>query len=373
MKARNGMWQIGLALFGAALLGVASPGLGELNPGTPAPEFPAKATWLGAAGRRLSISQLRGKVVIVDFWEYTCINCIRTFPHLKEWYARYQKDGLEIIGVHKGEFAFASEAKNVQRAYEKFGLPYPTIVDVHDEVWRSYGCSSWPDTFLVDRAGVIRDVHQGEGDYGKVERLIQALLKEGHPELDYSKVAVAPDTPLFGAVCGPMSPEIMVGTRWGDLSGRIANPEGFAPGRTVNYKPTEKRLIQGFFAEGSWTNRPDDFEAADDPGPDRRISLGVSYRGRDVYVVLDRATREPVSVEVTRDGQPVPVDKRAKDISVLSDGRTVVVIDEPRMYSLLTNEDDSRTHEIALVPSKKGVRVSSFAFGNRCLENFEKP
>lgn len=360
------------ALLAASLLGVAAPGLAELKPGTPAPEFPTKAIWLGSTGP-LSLRQLRGKVVVVDFWEYTCINCVRTFPHLKEWHARYKKHGLEIIGVHKGEFAFASEAKNVERAYGRFGLPYPSIVDVRDEIWRAYGCNTWPDTFLVDRAGIIREVHQGEGDYGKTERLIQELLKEGHPELDFSKIFIPPDTPLVGMVCGPMSPEIMVGAKRGGLSGRIANAEGFEPGRTVTYRPTENRLIQGFFAEGSWTNRPDDFEAAEDPAPDRRISLGVSYRGRDVYAVLDRATREPVSVDVTRDGKPIPEDKRGKDMQALPDGRTAVVIDEPRMYYLITSEDDSRTHEIVLHPVKKGARISSFTFGNRCLEESRGP
>lgn len=357
-----------LALLAALLLGVAAMGLAELTPGTPAPEFPSNAIWLGAAAPRPSLRQLRGKVVIVDFWEYTCINCIRTFPHLKQWHERYRADGLEIIGVHKGEFAFASEAKNVESAYARFGFPYPTIVDIRDEIWRAYGCTTWPDTFLVDRTGVIRGIHQGEGEYGATERFLQELLREGHPELDYSKIVIPPDTELVGGVCGPMSPEIMVGTLRGPLAGRIANAEGFESGRTVTYKPTEKRLIQGFFAEGSWTNRPDDFEAAEDPKPGRPISLGVSYRGRDVYAVMDRGTREPISVDVRRDGKPIPEGQRGKDIQVLSDGRTVAVVAEPRMYSLITKEDDSRTHELVLFPSQKGLRISSFAFGNRCLE-----
>ena len=255
-------------------------------------------------------------------------------------------------------FAFASEAKNVERAYERFGLPYPSIVDVRDEIWRAYGCNSWPDTFLIDRKGVIREVHQGEGDYGKTERLIQELLREGHPELDFSKIVIAPDSPLFGMV-RPSEPGNHGRRDSAGSLGRIANAEGSSRGRTVTYRPTENRLIQGFFAEGSWTNRPDDFEAAEDPAPDRRISLGVSYRGRDVYAVLDRATREPLSVDVTRDGKPIPEDKRGKDIQALPDGRTVAVIDEPRMYYLITNEDDSRTHEIVLHPVKKGPRITS--------------
>ena len=196
------------------------------------------------SGSRPSMKGLRGKVVIVDFWEYTCINCVRTLPHLKQWYARYQKDGLEIIGVHKGEFEFASDTKNVERGYARFQLPYPAIADVKDEVWRAYNCNTWPDTFLIDRTGVIREVHQGEGDYGKEERLIQELLKQGHPELDYSSIMVPEDKPLFGTPCGPASPEIMVGANRGSVGGgQIANAEGFLPGKIVAYKPTEKRIM----------------------------------------------------------------------------------------------------------------------------------
>jgi thiol-disulfide isomerase/thioredoxin len=360
-------------LFAAFLLGVSAHALGELTVGTPAPEFPRGAIWIGSSGSRPSMKGLRGKVVIVDFWEYTCINCVRTLPHLKQWYARYQKDGLEIIGVHKGEFEFASDTKNVERGYARFQLPYPAIADVKDEVWRAYNCNTWPDTFLIDRTGVIREVHQGEGDYGKEERLIQELLKQGHPELDYSSIMVPEDKPLFGTPCGPASPEIMVGANRGSLGGgQIATAEGFLPGKIVAYKPTEKRIIRGFFAEGEWKNRPDDFEAAEDPRPDRRVSLGISYRGRDVYAVLDRATKEPVEVVLTHNGKPIPEAQRGKDVRARADGETVVVIDEPRMYYLVTNEDDTKTQELVLLPSKAGARICSFTFGNRCLEDFDR-
>src|SRR5262249_50764182 len=123
-------------LFASVLFAASAAGLGQLPPGTPAPEFPGKPIWLGS-GTPLSMQKLRGKVVIVDFWEYTCINCIRTFPHFKKLYERYHEAGLEIIGVHKGEFAFASDEKNVERAYRRFGLPYPVIADVRDAIWKA--------------------------------------------------------------------------------------------------------------------------------------------------------------------------------------------------------------------------------------------
>ena len=359
-------------LWLASFVLAAAAGLGEIPPGKPAPEFPAKAIWLGA-GTPLSMKELKGKVVIVDFWEYTCINCIRTFPHLKALYARYHDAGLEIIGVHKGEFAFASSEKSVAAvtsAYRRFELPYPTIVDVRDAVWKLYDCSSWPDTFVVDRSGIVRGAHQGEGDYGALEGLVQQLLKDGHPELNFSTITIPRDAQVVGPSCGPMSDELMIGAERGSPR-RIANPEGFEPGHTVDYKATARRTPGGFFAEGSWKNRPDDFESAEDPKPGRKLSLGVSYKGREVYTVLDRGSREPVEVIVTRDGAPVPEPLRGKDLKARPDGQTVLVIDESRMYYVIQGEDDA-AHELVLSPSGKGARICSFAFGNRCLETFDK-
>ena len=335
-------------LFGSIVFAAASTVLGELPPGKAAPEFPPKAIWVGA-GTPLSMKELRGKVVIVDFWEYTCINCIRTFPHLKALYTRYHDAGLEIIGVHKGEFAFASSEKSVATvtaAYRRFELPYPTILDVRDAVWKLYDCNSWPDTFVVDRSGIIRGAHQGEGDYGALEGLVQQLLKDGHPELNFSSITIPRDAQVVGPSCGPMSDELMIGAD--------RNPSA-----------------RGFVAEGNWKKRSDDFESADDQRPDRKVSLGITYTAREVYAVLDRGSREPVEIVVTRDGAPIAEPLRGKDVQARPDGQTVLVVDEPRMYYVIQGEDD-RPHQLVLLPARKGARICSFAFGNRCLEKFDK-
>src|SRR5262249_15555422 len=206
-------------LLGVLLLGASAGTLAQLATGTKAPEFPHGAIWVNSGGAHPSMQEVKGKVVIVDFWDYTCINCVRTFPHLKQWYARYHKDGLEIIGVHKAEFAFADDPKNVERAHARFQLPYPAIADTKAEIWGSYKSDTWPETFLIDRSGVIREVHKGEGDYGKEERRIQELLKQGHPELDYSGIVIPEDKDLFAKQCGDMSPEILVGARYSKYVG----------------------------------------------------------------------------------------------------------------------------------------------------------
>ncbi|HVZ38214.1 MAG TPA: redoxin domain-containing protein [Candidatus Kapabacteria bacterium] len=336
-----------------------------------APEFPADAIWLGT-DHPPTMASLKGKVVLVDFWEYTCINCIRTFPHLKEWYARYHRYGLEIIGVQKGEFAFSSEPANIERAYKRFMLPYPAIADIHDRIWDAYHNDTWPASYLIDGEGRIRTKHEGEGNYGTFEREIQAMLKEIHPDADFSAYAVAPDAPIFGPDCGTQSEEVYVGaergTQWG---GEMANREGFQPDRTVTYRPTERRVERGIFVAGTWTNRADYLESAGNPAGDDAAYVGVTYHGRDVYSVLTRTPGGPVSLVITRDGHPVPPAQRGKDIAVDAAGRTYLTIDESRMYYAISREDDA-VHELRLEPIGPGVRICSFCFGNRCLENFDR-
>ncbi len=360
-----------MKLAALLLLLAAVPVHAELTVGTPAPEFPRNAIWLGGPAHYFS-GDLKGKVVLVDFWEYTCINCIRTFPHLKELYNRYHPYGFEIIGVHKGEFAFASNPDNVRTAYRRFKLPYPAIADVRDSVWTLYDCNSWPDSFLIDGDGIIRDVHQGEGDYAKLEMDIQRLLKQKHPELDFSSITIAPDKSVSGPDCGSQSEEIYVGyERGSSWGGKIANREGFQKEKVVNYKPTSKRVPRGFFVSGKWLNEPDDFEFRGAAGPGRNDYLGITYHGRDVYAVLDRGAGAPVTFVVTRDGKPIPEAQRGQDITLDPEGRTIVTVDASRMYYIVTREDDA-SHELRFYPRQPGTRICSFTFGNKCQESFDR-
>jgi thiol-disulfide isomerase/thioredoxin len=163
----------------------------RIKPGeVPAPDFPAGLKWLNSPP--LTLEGLKGKVVLVDFWEYTCVNCIRTFPYLKAWHQKYRDKGLVIIGVHTPEFQFAKEKPNVERAMKKFGLDYPHIVDSDYVVWRTYGNRYWPAKYLIDSKGFVRDFHFGEGGYAGTEATIQKLLKELNPE-----VVLPPITPAL--------------------------------------------------------------------------------------------------------------------------------------------------------------------------------
>lgn len=343
----------------------------ELTPGTKAPDFPRNSIWLGGGSHSFK-TDLKGKVVLVDFWEYTCINCIRTFPHLKELYRRYHKYGFEIIGVHKGEFAFASIAANVEAAYKRFKLPYPGIADVNDKVWNEYNCNTWPDSYLVDGSGVIRLNHQGEGNYGELEMQIQKLLKQIHPELNFSNYRIPPDIDLFSKGCGKQSDEIYIGYERGGLwGGKIANSEGFKDDKIVFYKPTTKRVQRGFFVQGKWHNGPDSFTSVSSSSSKDIVSLGITYYGRDVYSVLGDKEKHPVDIIVTRDGKPVPKSMCGKDMRINKEGETYIRIFEPRMYYIITKENANK-HELKFFPAEAGVSIYSFTFGNKCLENFDR-
>ena len=335
--------------------------------------MPRDLYWM--EGRKVSNADLQGRVVLYDFWEYTCINCIRTFPHLKQWYARYRDAGLEIIGIHRGEFGFAMQPANSERAYRRLKLPYPSIADRNDQLWHAFDSNTWPNSFLTDRSGVIRIVHSTEGDYGKLEREIQALLKQGHPELDFSKFDIPADKPISGPECGEETEEIYVGydkgSHWG---GALANDEGFQPNNVVDYRATKRRTTRGCFVQGKWRNRPDDFEAAAISTDAAPVSVGIRYTAREVYGVFDRASKEPARWRVTRDGKPIPPELRGKDILVDEQGNTTLNVDESRMYYLIAREDEDPTkfHELQLFAETTGARICSFTFGNRCLEDFDR-
>ena len=157
----------------------------EIVPRTPAPKLAAKV-WINSPP--LTLEQLRGKIVLIDFWEYTCINCIRTFPYLRRWNQLYAPDGLVVIGVHTPEFEFARNPRNVGDAVKRFGFTFPVAVDSDYAIWNAFQNQAWPADYLIDKDGKIAFIHFGEGDYGTFEVEIRKLLKQANPKLDFTVV-----------------------------------------------------------------------------------------------------------------------------------------------------------------------------------------
>ncbi len=344
----------------------------ELTPGTPAPDFTGSRAWFNSQPLSLQ-KQLKGKVVLVDVWEYTCINCIRTLPALKRMYTRYHPMGFEIIGVHAPEFDFAYKPENVALGVKRQRIPWPVVVDSDFSIWRAYDNNSWPNKFLINARGIIVRQHAGEGAYGELERLIREELRKANSKVAFpASWDIPPDLNDFDPVrCGAMSEETYVGAargaRWG---AEMANAEGFQPGKAVLYSSLPHAVRRGFYAHGLWKNNADDFEHA---RGSRALGdyIGIRYRAREVYPVMNLKSGASSRVYVTRDGKPVPRAQRGVDVQADASGKTFIEVRDGRMYYAIQNED-SGFHDLKLHASDTGVAINSFTFGNRCLTEFDK-
>lgn len=319
-----------------------------------APEFPAGVAWL--QGGPLKLADLRGRPVLIDFWDYTCVNCLRGMPYLKEWHRRYAPMGLTIVGVHAPEFSFAREPGNVSRAVKELAIDYPVVLDNDFAIWQAYANRYWPAKYLVDKEGYLRAYHFGEGGYDDVERMLQALLKDAFPALELPPLMepVRPeDRP--GAVCYRVTPELYLGYD----RGRIGNTVGLAPDRPARYTDLD-RHAEGFaYLAGDWLiageylSRP--------VGAQGESRLSVRYLAKEVNLVIHPPLAGgPARVTVLQDGAPLPPEDAGADVRVES-GRAALVVTEPRMYRLVNNRQID-THDLTLTTTADGVCFFAFTF-----------
>ena len=285
-----------------------------------APPLKADGDWINT--KPIVLSQLHGKVVLIDFWTYSCINCLRTLPHLKAWYAAYHKDGFVIVGVHTPEFAFEHVASNVRAAVERLGITYPVVQDNRFKTWDAYANQYWPAEYLIDRTGHIRHTNFGEGEYDKTEGLIRQLL--GAKGAKSRQVADATPT-------GLLTPETYLGyARLQNYVGKAVSPDIVA-----NY-PLPSKVQQNTFAYGGqWRVGAQKVVAG------KGATLRLHFHAKNVYVVLGgRGT-----VRALVDGKPV---------------RTLNV-NAQRLYTVRTSTKTAdATLELRFTP---GVQGYSFTFG----------
>ena len=325
-----------------------------------APELPAGSEWLNSPP--LTMRQLRGRVVLIDFWEYTCINCIRTFPYLKAWHERYKDHGLVIIGVHTPEFQFARVRNHVEEAAKRFGLTYPLVLDSDYQIWNAYGNRFWPAKYLIDARGYVRYFHFGEGAYGETERPIQALLREIKPTLELPPLLEpVRGTDRPGARCYPVTPELYLGYERGSLQGQLGNREGFRPNRVATFRDPGRHRDGLYYLNGVWKNER---EAVVSTRTTTREEdwIAIAYHALEVNIVArPENPRRPVRVWVQQDGKPVAEGDRGDDLKVAADGRTYLLIDRPRMYQVIKNARFGH-HRLKLIVQEPGLRVYTFTF-----------
>jgi thiol-disulfide isomerase/thioredoxin len=313
----------------------------------PAPEFAGISTWLNSPP--LTVKALRGKIVLVDFWTYSCINCIRTFPALHALYDRYHDVGFEIVGVHSPEFTFEKNPSNVRAAIEEHGLTWPVAMDNDMDTWRAYKNHYWPHVYLIDARGIIRFDKIGEGDDDLVQTRIRALLAEAHATLP-APVDFNEDLPA-----GQITPEIYAGIDRGSFAGTIGNPEGYGRlGRVVDYKAVEPAAIADgndgqFFLEGRWLASEEYIESSEDGA-----KLVLPFYARDVFFVA--ASSSPVEVRLMLDGKPVPAKVLGADAPA-----GAVRVSASDLYRLL-HLTSPETHRLTLI-ADKGFRLFTFTFG----------
>jgi thiol-disulfide isomerase/thioredoxin len=338
----------------------------ELSPRTPAPDFQA-SSWFNSPPLR--ITQLHGRVVLVDFWEYTCINCIRTFPYLRRWNELYAPAGLTIIGVHTPEFAFAKNPANVANAVKRFGFSFPVALDNDEAIWNAFHNAAWPADFLIDKDGRIAYTHIGEGDYGETELAIRQLLKEAKPGLDFSSARFAipadANADMNASVCRRATPETYLGFA---RSANLANPGGEDETQEVHYIAPPVLPLDSFALNGDW-KAGDEFVRHLRSSPQPKDAVELHYQAKAVYLVAGSDDGSPKRLYVTQDGKPLPPESRGIDVKAGTNGFSYIALGGKRMYYVVNNREFGE-HTLALSTSSPGVSLYSFTFGNNCENKF---
>jgi cytochrome c biogenesis protein CcdA/thiol-disulfide isomerase/thioredoxin len=322
----------------ASLPGVKTPALPVLGR---APEFAKTGQWFNSTP--LKMSALRGRVVLIDFWTYTCINCLRTLPYLEAWDARYRHAGLTIVGVHTPEFDFEKKASNVAASIEQKGVRYPVVQDNDYGTWNAWGNNAWPAHYLIDAKGQVRYTHLGEGEYKETEAAIRTLLAENGR--DRLGAAAAPK----GAIT-KIAAQATAETYLGSARAQGFSPVGPADG-TRDYHPLRPaKLPQSVFSLGGrWTITPESARAV------RGATISARVVGRAVYLVLSSPGRAR-RVHVLLDGRPISAAAAGDDVH---DG--VVTVRRQRLYGLV--KVGSTQQHVLTLRLDSGVSGYAFTFG----------
>jgi thiol-disulfide isomerase/thioredoxin len=294
----------------------------DLPVGPKAPTLRAEG-WLNT--RPLRPADLARRVVVYDFWTYSCVNCVRTLPYLRSWYARYARDGLVIVGVHSPEFEFEKSDANVTRAVKRLDVTWPVAFDDEMRIWNAFGNRYWPAKYVTDRLGRLRYVHFGEGAYTEVENVLRKLLGVERT----AARATPPSRTEAAHVAADITPETYLGTERGPGDARVT---GWQSDR-------EKVLALA-------------------PG----ATIELPYTAREVNLVMAPPPTGPVDVLVELDGQPLAVPYRTVQTVADAEGRTHVRVEEPDLYRLVLGPTVER-HTLRLTAQAPGVQAFAFTFG----------
>jgi len=305
-----------------------------------APEFLGISQWLNSP--TLSIQSLKGKVVLVDFWTYTCINCIRTLPFVTGWYEKYKDQGLVVVGVHTPEFEFEKKTENVQNAIKMFGINYPVAQDNSYSTWNNFNNIYWPAKYLIDKDGRLRYSHFGEGKYEETEMAIQSLLAETGLSMQSGMLTISEETPRIR-----LTPETYLGhTRMSGFASRERAILG-----VQDYTLPASIAENNFAYEGEWSFAPEYSESV------QNSSLEINFFANKVFLVI--TPKSPADkVTISLDGVPVDENISGKDVK---DGQ--IIFDTSRLYELIDLRGIPGRHLLRLDFDAEGTQIFAFTFG----------
>ena len=341
-----------------------------------APEFRGTQEWINS--EPLTMDSLRGSVVLIDFWTYTCVNCIRTLPFLREWHDRYADEGLVIVGVHTPEFEFEKIYDNVVDATVEDGVVWPVVQDNEFSVWRSYSNRYWPAKYLIDQTGVIRYTHFGEGKYGETEEMIRKLLAE-------AGMTAAQDLPLpedqgrdatFTQRGTDVTRELFAGWRFSVQQGRggfgqqdeylqaakasfDAGDQAEGIGEFVAPASLQRNLI---YFNGPWAIGPESARHALDTDHHDDY-LALKYSARSVNAVLTSDSGEPYRVRVTVNGDYLTEENKGADVIIGDDGESYLEVVDPRLYKIVEHPTWEGSQILRLSSPSADFGLFSFTFG----------
>lgn len=313
-----------------------------------APDLAGITDYINTTPEQLK-TKMKDRVVLYDFWTYSCINCIRTLPYIKAWNDKYADKGLLIVGVHSPEFEFEKDPNNVKMAAAKYGLTYPIVLDSDHKTWDAFSNRYWPAEYITDDLGHIRHTHFGEGEYDQTEQVIQKLLDQRAKRLGLNITA---DQSLVSLqeheFSQDQTPEIYFGYNFADGRNYLGNPEGFQPEKTVSYTMPSDLQRDHFYLDGQWQNLGDSMKLSSDNG-----KIVLPYFAKDVHIV---ASGPSVGIQVLLDGKTVTSSDAGQDTK-----DSAVIISEHRLYNIISSEQ-AGMHTLTII-GHPGLQVYTFTFG----------
>ena len=304
----------------------------------------------------ITLAALRGYVIMIDFWDYTCSASLRTLPYNHEWRKRYADKGLVMVGVHSPEFPFARDPTNVRAAVEKLGIRYPIVMDNDFFIWGAFRNRVWPTKYLIDKDGYIRTVQEGEGGYQNFERSIQSLLVESGYRGELPMV-MQPlrDVDRTGAVCYRVTPEILTGYQ----RGTIGNIEGFSPESVTHFEDPKFYLEGRIYLHGNWLNDRNCLKLEESEG--REGHLAMTYKAKEVNTVIKPEGEKQFQVMISQDGAPLTAENKGDDVVTDNEGRSFILVKQPKLYNIVRNKEFGE-HSLKLSSRSNGFALYSISF-----------